>query len=860
MAAIHDLVRQIADPKLRDRIEKEWDAATRKKKFGLVYERHLPELVPIYDAKPKRGDLVALRGGSLSETWRVRQVKAANAFLVPSSTISEQVKSGEKIAKPLSDLVVVKQFGEPIFPTLTPVDTVQNGPDDGPWHALIEADNYHALQLLEYLYAGKVDCIYIDPPYNTGARDWKYNNDYVDGNDSWRHSKWLSFMEKRLRLARKLLKPISGVLICTVDEHEVHHLGVLLEEVFPSAYRQMVTIVITSRGVAAQGLARVEEHALFAYMGKASANKTDDNFLTSQEKENKKQPWASLLRRGTNASPSDRPGLVYPIIVNPRTKEILSVGETLDESLKRGDISKSQLNGYVPDREDTEAWPIRSDGRLGTWQVKPQTLMDLKERGYVKLGRYDEKRNSWAVNYLKRGPISSIQSGEIIVHGYEWKGGPAILEYAEETSDSKLAKTVWHRTLHDAGTYGSSLLQSIVGNRAFDFPKSLYAVKDTLSTIVGENKNAIVVDFFAGSGTTLNAVNLLNSTDDGKRQCILVTNNEVSGAQSDTLRGNGQWPGDQAWESQGICQAVTWPRSKFTILGHREDGTSLSGDYITGKIVENEKARSFRHLVFVSPDDFRLPDKLDEKVRRKAIKEINKKQKALVSMIEGLPQNAVTENCRFIARDGDNSAVLFDPDAVDEWLTALDELDQIREFFIVAETDKQFKAIKRQVEDLLGPQILKEEEKRPMADGFAANLAYFKLDFLDKNQVELGAAFREVLPLLWLKAGAVGPRPELPSGSLPNWLTPEGGNFAVLLHEARIKSFLKSLKGHQGLDYIFIVTDAEEAFRALSVELKTLLIAENPNLEFVQLYRDYLTNFVINTRDDNASIARGDGA
>src|ERR1043165_7276991 len=93
--------------------------------------------------------------------------------------------------------------------------------------------NFHALQLLEYLYAGQVDCIYIDPPYNTGARDWKYNNRYVDSQDGWRHSKWLSMMEKRLRLAGKLLKP-SGVLVCMIDEHEVHPLALLLEELFPA--------------------------------------------------------------------------------------------------------------------------------------------------------------------------------------------------------------------------------------------------------------------------------------------------------------------------------------------------------------------------------------------------------------------------------------------------------------------------------------------------------------------------------------------------------------------------------------------------------------------------------------------------
>src|SRR4029077_7195650 len=116
-----------------------------------------------------------------------------------------------------------------------------------PYHTLINADNFHALQLLLYCYEGKVDVIYIDPPYNTGARDWKYSNDYVDKTDTFRHSKWLSMMKKRLLLAKRLLKP-DGVLIVTIDEHEVQHLGVLLEQHFAEYSRQMVTIVINEKG------------------------------------------------------------------------------------------------------------------------------------------------------------------------------------------------------------------------------------------------------------------------------------------------------------------------------------------------------------------------------------------------------------------------------------------------------------------------------------------------------------------------------------------------------------------------------------------------------------------------------------
>ncbi|WP_374235157.1 MULTISPECIES: hypothetical protein [unclassified Thiocapsa] len=103
----------------------------------------------------------------------------------------------------------------------------------------------------------------MDPPYNTGARDWKYNNNYVDGNDAWRHSKWRAFMERRLRLAKWLLKPDTGVLIVTIDEPEVHHLGMLLEQTYPEASRQLVTIVINQKG--GQGrLSRSEEYATTA--------------------------------------------------------------------------------------------------------------------------------------------------------------------------------------------------------------------------------------------------------------------------------------------------------------------------------------------------------------------------------------------------------------------------------------------------------------------------------------------------------------------------------------------------------------------------------------------------------------------
>ena len=148
---------------------------------------------------------------------------------------------------PLDELVLVVHFGEPIYPVLTPIDRVERGGPDKPWHILINADNYHALQLLLYSHERKIDLIYIDPPYNTGARDWKYNNDYVDRSDIWRHSKWLSMMKKRLLLAKRLLKP-DGVLVIAIDDNEARHLGTLLDELLPEFDATAITVVHNPRG------------------------------------------------------------------------------------------------------------------------------------------------------------------------------------------------------------------------------------------------------------------------------------------------------------------------------------------------------------------------------------------------------------------------------------------------------------------------------------------------------------------------------------------------------------------------------------------------------------------------------------
>ena len=227
MARLEDKIAEIADAKLRQTIAEEVGKLKKRTRFGLVFEEHQPEVAPLFNKRVKRGERVAKKTGNLADIYRVTSVRDGQAECVKDKDLSIR----ESIS--VEQLVVVRRIGEAIYPALTPVDSVYNGDTTAPHHILIEADNFHALQLLLFPYAGKVDCIYIDPPYNTGARDWKYNNNYVDGNDAWQHSKWLTFMAKRLRLAKQLLNPETGVMIVTIDEHEVHHLGCLLEQEFP---------------------------------------------------------------------------------------------------------------------------------------------------------------------------------------------------------------------------------------------------------------------------------------------------------------------------------------------------------------------------------------------------------------------------------------------------------------------------------------------------------------------------------------------------------------------------------------------------------------------------------------------------
>lgn len=729
MAAINDLIAQITDEGLRKRLEQEVNKLSKQKKFGLVFESHLPEVTPLYDMPIKAGCKVILRDRREDKNIYI-VLTVDNGMAVCGLKSAEEIKSIS-----VNDLVRVAEFGESIYPYLKPIDCVCNSSEDDFWHALIEADNYHALQLLEYLYASRVDCIYIDPPYNNRDKSWKYNNDYVDSSDSYAHSKWLSFMEKRLRIAKKLLNPKKSVLILTIDEKEYLHIGCLLEEIFTDAQIQMITSVISAKGVVRNDqFSRVEEYIFVVEYGEVSFSKLPFNMLDDDIKKeaDREIEWLGFRRRAPQAKRNSRPNQFYPVYVNSETGIIEAIGDVVKQGVDRNTIS-------VPEG-CTALWPLSKDGDERLWSLIPEQARNNLEKGYLRVKNWNKKERTGTVYYLPSGTIDDIESGKARTIGKN-NDGSIIAKY--EAEGTTPPKRVWNMKSHNAETYGTNVLNSILGKR-FDYPKSIYAVHDTLSFFVGNNPNALIIDFFAGSGTTLHAVNLLNAEDNGNRRCVLVTNNEMSVEEEKQLIDAGRLPGDEEWESLGIANYVTWPRIVGCIKGRDIDGNVLQGNYGVDK-----ETYELQKLKVVEGD------------KTKTINAYIKKNEPLYPKLAELK----------------------------------------------------------------------------VGDGFRSNAIFLKLGFLDKTSVALGMQFKELLPVLWMKAGAKGRCPEIKEDCPKMLILPEN-RFAVLVDENAFLEFNDEIKKHPSIQTVYIVTDYEVNYRSM---VRSMNVKKT-----YQLYRDYLDNFRIN--------------
>lgn len=588
MSRLSDLIAQAKkeNPRLGAALEQEFHARTNRT-FGLVFERHLPEEVELPGRPVRRGDTVHVlppRGSNDTpdtRTWRVISTERTDtgrvAQLVETHPAADQ-QPEMKEAVDVADLVVTAQQDDVIYPGLRQTgEVIGSGDPNAPFHSVINAENYHALKMLTYTHYHSIDCIYIDPPYNTGAKDWKYNNDYVDGDDGYRHSKWLSFMERRLLVAKQLLNPDDSVLIVTIDEKEYLRLGMLLEQTFPEATIQMVTSVISAKGVFREGqFSRIQEYVYIVTLGKARLSLWVSNMIGDDYSDDgviplpevKEIEWLGLRRREPSAVRGARPNQFFPIYVDRTTGFISGVGDAVPDDY---DVSTHEV-----DSNTLVVWPTRGNGAFGLWGLTAPVARRNWERGLIR-ANYNKKRDKATVYYLPSGTIARIESGDIDVYGRADDG--SVLGRTKPVQVLVPPKQVWDAKSHNSETYGTKVVTSLLPGRRFPFPKSLYAVEDAVRFFVKEKPDATILDFFSGSGTTAHAVMRLNKQDGGRRRSISVTNNEVSAEEQVKLRKQGLRPGDPEWEQWGICDYVTKPRVEAAITGRTPAGEPIKGDY-----------------------------------------------------------------------------------------------------------------------------------------------------------------------------------------------------------------------------------------------------------------------------------------
>jgi adenine-specific DNA-methyltransferase len=563
------------DPALGAELDREFKILSSRLPFGLNFERHSPEAVELPLRPVRKGDKVRIlpERGSIKKgdqrLWQVKTINRANktALLELLDTAEAETK-----AVGLGFLVVVAEFRDTIYPGLISTGKVLRG-GHKPCHTIINGENYHVLKALTYTHRGKVNAIYIDPPYNTGAKDWKYNNDYVAGDDLYRHSKWLAMMERRLLLAKELLNPADSVLIATIDEKEYLRLGLLLEQVFPEAQIEMVTSIISAKGVARVGqFSRVEEFIYFVRLGGSSVQLGEQNMLDDSRSAaaqiGRDIDWLGLRRREPTAKRGARPNQFYPIFIDEVSGFIDSIGEPLTDDVDRMTVQPPK--GTIP------IWPLRPKGGEGLWGITPETAKKYLQNGFIRARNYKPESGQVAIHYLPSGTVDAIRDGRIDIIGHDPDGA---VRAVHRERKGVIPKRVWNMASHNAENGGSLILSKLIPERRFPFPKSLYAVEDALRFFVADKPEAVVVDFFSGSGTTVHAVMRLNRQDGGRRQCISITNNEVSADEQKKLRELGLRPGDQEWEKWGICDHITKPRVAAAITGRTPDGELIKGDY-----------------------------------------------------------------------------------------------------------------------------------------------------------------------------------------------------------------------------------------------------------------------------------------
>lgn len=616
MANVLDgLLSKIDDPSLQTAIAEEVERLRDTKQFGLVFERHLPETAKLTNHPVRRDALVQRRGQGDQPSGVVQSVSEQKATVAWESGETEHV--------PTNELVVVARFGEPIYPGLRSLGRIERG-GDKPCHTVINAENYHALQMLQFTHRNAVDVIYIDPPYNTGKKaEWRYNDRWVSSDDAFRHSKWLSFMDRRLRLARDLLRG-DGLLLISIDDNELHHLRCLCDSVFGED-RWLATFVWRTDGNIDNQAKIKTNHEYIVCL-----SPSPDDFSVSATIDPNIRPDSKLR------NPEIRNSVVKNGPKNPVSEIEIPAG-----------FPASFDEGTIPARDDK--WPKFDEDIV---------VAEGKTTRPVKV------RSGWAnasmmTTFIDHGfrPVLDRKGQET---AFEFTHTGAIENVKKRASDQSHVLSV----LYNMGTTELTSNELTRMGVSFTYPKPLPLLRYLIG--LHANPDAVVLDFFVGSGSTAQAVMELNAADDGRRQCIAVTNNEVAEKQAKKLSKKGLMPGDPEWEQWGLFEHVTRPRIETLVTGKRPDGSKYSDG-----MDENVE---FFELTYQDPNRV---------ARGRAFSEVA----PLLWMIAGGTGPRIEEACdSYAAPAGSTYAVLFDPAYIRELAGDLDARTDITTVFIVTDS------------------------------------------------------------------------------------------------------------------------------------------------------------------------------
>ena len=588
-------------------------------------------------------------------------------------------------------------------------------------------------------------------------------------------------MERRLVIARRLLSP-DGVLIVAIDDYEYAHLVTLLnsERLFRGWTIETVVIQHNPRGGGGNHISNTHEYAIFVIPPGRS--------LTPIAKGQDELRDYRRRGRGDNNRRSGRPKSFFAIHVDPETREVVGVGPEIGK------------DAYYPTDPTPEGllriYPMGRDGLERVWR---NTRVAVGEGIASKALTFRCTANNTIVQVIagdkKAVPIRSIWSG----------------------------------ARYNAGEQGTNLVEALTGVE-FPYPKSIYTVLDCLKAAVGDRRDAIVLDFFGGSGTTAHALQLLNEFDEGHRQVIIVTNNELGEPKERELIAENVQPYEEAWERHGICRSVTYPRLANAITGKREEAP-IDWELDIGGTRSVEAEIAIRVLPFVGAAQASSPA-----------------ARAALAPFLNLPAKLVREAWPFAVppAEGDRhrTALLFDTEALNDFLIAAGDAGEIEQVFTVSTgTERGDRDLIARIREVLGMRVIDEPVTRLATEGLRANLAYLRMLYLDPNEVEVGNTLTDLLATLWLMAGAHGEVPRIDDNV--GYFISREGHFALLADEASFRDFNAGLADAREVGWVFLVCDSDDGFQQLAANLPDHI----PQRHRVRLYRDYLTNFRISLGD-----------